>query len=66
MAHEHWDEAERVRRHVRTILEQLTAREREQRTADKVVSRPASANVSGEVEREENRAVGIGNLKRPA
>ena len=66
MADEHWGEAARVRRHVRTILEQLTAREREQRTADKVASRPASANVSGEVEREENRAVGIGNLKRPA
>ena len=66
MAHEHWGEAERVRRYVRTILERVTARGREQRTADKAAPRPASESIRVEVEREDNRSALVRHGKRPA
>lgn len=66
MADEYWDEAERVRRHVRVILEQLTAYGGERRSRDEAALRPASKDFPVEVEREENRATPAGDGERSA
>ncbi len=66
MADEHWGEAERTRRHVRRILEQLGRGQREQRITNMAAPLNASESIGVKVEREENHAVGIGDLKPPA
>jgi hypothetical protein len=61
MARGDGDEGEPVRQHVRRLLEQLTAHQRDKRMRDE----PPSSAGSGEVDREENRPRGIGDIKRP-
>ena len=59
MADKDGDPGERVRQHVRRVLEQLAARERNKRVTRELA--PALKAISGKVEREQNRPTLIGN-----
>jgi hypothetical protein len=56
-------EGEPVRQHVRKVLEQLTARQREKRMRDEPPSPPALGDI--EVEREDKRPAGIRDDEGP-
>ena len=66
MARGSGETGELVRQHVRKILEQLTARQREKRLNDEPRSPVASTNVAVEVEREEDRSALVRSGERPA